>query len=710
MKFVRCLSALLSVLLFSGCVTPAEHPLPVAVGPPIDAPAALAGAMLSLTISDLHGFLDGTGAAMSQIYPMLGGPMLKTLLGSRLGDPELAGFAQGGGLAVVLLNPTNGFAVAEVDPAQSASTIQSLQSLGLMAKQQGGLLLAAKNEEQLASAERLAASVQATLLDARREPSLRISLKPSALINANEESIAAGLRQMMATMEKAAVSNRVMDVQRMLEMELQVFLSLCRQIEAVETTVKPVGGAIHLAKTLQPVAGSRLAAYCDAPALHDYNPRLQAGMLPDGVIQLEFCMRNPGALVEFVRGEAAALAGVTEVEPALADRWVQTLARWTAAMGPTVCESVLTEGGRPAGFAFLADVNDEEALLEAFRNVSVDLDSMGFLRLYKSLGMPLSAEFEENVRDVDGVPVHRLKMNFSLANIPVEQRAAMESMMNDLSLAIYKDVLIYASDDATVEKVLERIKSGAMPGSPLAARAAFPAGGIYYADFDVGGYLRFIASFAKDAPAAPAMLEKLAAVLDGAEPIVMSGYRNSGRMTFRSQLPVGLLVRLAQAGQLIALDKMRKNGADEVGQAEPQAPVPAPDATLNLLDGAAVQISGFAGRKVVVLDFWASWCGPCRKGLPMVQTVADYFTGRDVVFFAVNLGESAETARGFFADNGLTLPVALDDGALSEAFGVSGIPHTVIIGRDGNIQSVHTGAADDLDAQLTAEINTSLAE
>ncbi len=710
MKFVRCLSVLLSVLLLSGCITPAEHSVPVEVGPPIEAPAALADAMLSLTISDLHGFLDGTGAVMSQIYPMLGGPMLKTLLGSKLGDPQLAGFAQGGGLALVVLSPTNAFAVAEVDPAQSASTIQSLQSLGLKAKQQGGLLLAAKNEELLAAAERLSAQVQASLLDARREPSLRFALKPSALINANEEAIAAGLRKMLATMEKTAVSNQVVDVQRMLEMELQVFLSLGRQIEVVETTVMPVDGGLRLAKTLQPAAGSRLAAYYQAPALNDYNPRLQAGLLPDGVIQLEFCMRNPDALVEFVRGEAAALADVTEIDPALADRWVQTLARWTATMGPTVCESVLAEGGQAAGFAFLADVSDEEALLEAFRNVSADLTSMGLLRLYKSLGMPLSAGFEENVRVVDGVPVHRLKMNFSLANIPVERRGAMESMMNNLSLAVCDGVLIYASDDAAVEKMIKTLKSGERAVSPLAARTVFPAGGTYYADFDVGGYVRFIASFMKEVPAASAMLDKLTAVLDGAEPIVMSGYRNSGRMTFCSQLPAGLLVRLAQAGQLIALDRMQKNAANEAEPAEPQAPVPAPDATLSLLDGSSVTLSSFAGSKVVVLDFWASWCGPCRKGLPMVQTVADYFTGRDVVFFAVNLGESAEAARGFFADNGLTLPVALDDGALSEAFGVSGIPHTVIIGRDGNIQSVHAGLADDLDAQLTAEINTALAE
>ena len=151
MKFVRCLSAVLFTLLLTGCAT---HP-PIDVGPAIEKPITLDEAMLTLTVSDFQGFLDETGTVVSQIAPMMGGSMLKTVLGSKLGDPALAGFAPSNGLAVVMLNPTNLFAVAEVESAQAASYIQSLQSFGLIAKQQSGLLLIAKNEAQLAAAEPL---------------------------------------------------------------------------------------------------------------------------------------------------------------------------------------------------------------------------------------------------------------------------------------------------------------------------------------------------------------------------------------------------------------------------------------------------------------------------------------------------------------------------------------------------------------------------
>ena len=94
----------------------------------------------------------------------------------------------------------------------------------------------------------------------------------------------------------------------------------------------------------------------------------------------------------------------------------------------------------------------------------------------------------------------------------------------------------------------------------------------------------------------------------------------------------------------------------------------------------------------------------------MVQAVADHFSSSDVAFYAVNMREDTVTVKKFFYEAGLSLPVALDDGTLGEAFGVSGIPHTVIIGKDGIIKSTHTGFSPDLDKKLTAEINSALAE
>lgn len=131
---------------------------------------------------------------------------------------------------------------------------------------------------------------------------------------------------------------------------------------------------------------------------------------------------------------------------------------------------------------------------------------------------------------------------------------------------------------------------------------------------------------------------------------------------------------------------------------------PAPPTTLQVLDGGAVDLASLRG-KVVMLDFWATWCGPCRTSLPSVARVAQEFPG--VEFFAVNLGEDAATARAFLKETGLDVRVALDpSNAIGLAYGVEAIPTTVLIGPDGTIQALHVGAGGDTEARLRRELRT----
>ncbi len=130
---------------------------------------------------------------------------------------------------------------------------------------------------------------------------------------------------------------------------------------------------------------------------------------------------------------------------------------------------------------------------------------------------------------------------------------------------------------------------------------------------------------------------------------------------------------------------------------------PAPDFVLKVLGGGTFRPSTFRDQKIVVLDFWATWCGPCRMGLPILQEVAEGYKGADIVFYAVNQKEKESKVKDFVKSTKLTLPVAFDpDKKVGRMYDVDSIPRMVIIGKDGIVEVVHKGmaSADQLRAEL----------
>lgn len=124
-------------------------------------------------------------------------------------------------------------------------------------------------------------------------------------------------------------------------------------------------------------------------------------------------------------------------------------------------------------------------------------------------------------------------------------------------------------------------------------------------------------------------------------------------------------------------------------QAQPRrgdaAPDPGAEAFLNAPDGAAwADTFGQA----VVLDFWATWCGPCVSAIPHLNALADRFAGRPVRFVSLT-AESAEAVRPFLAQHPIRGWVGLDtDSTGAAAYGVTGIPQTALIGRDGRLAAI----------------------
>jgi len=101
--------------------------------------------------------------------------------------------------------------------------------------------------------------------------------------------------------------------------------------------------------------------------------------------------------------------------------------------------------------------------------------------------------------------------------------------------------------------------------------------------------------------------------------------------------------------------------------------------------------------KITVIDFWATWCNPCVKAMPHVDAFARAHP--DVTVIAVAMDEP-EDARAFFDEKHFTPTLVLDDHDTSSRFGVTMIPHTVIVDREGNVRQVASGGGLDLEAEL----------
>ena len=119
----------------------------------------------------------------------------------------------------------------------------------------------------------------------------------------------------------------------------------------------------------------------------------------------------------------------------------------------------------------------------------------------------------------------------------------------------------------------------------------------------------------------------------------------------------------------------------------------APEFSLELLSGGQVTLSDLRG-KVVLVNFWASWCPPCRLEMPAIEKAANLYKERDVVILGVNTTyqDSEKNAATFVKDHNLTFAIPLDrDGKVSKQYTLSGLPTTFFIDRTGVIRSVVVG-------------------
>src|SRR5438876_3621891 len=159
-----------------------------------------------------------------------------------------------------------------------------------------------------------------------------------------------------------------------------------------------------------------------------------------------------------------------------------------------------------------------------------------------------------------------------------------------------------------------------------------------------------------------------------------------------------------QSARLSVDDLFKKAGINSTNQSK------APDFTLREVNGNTVSLSGYRGN-LVFLNFWATWCGPCREEMPSMERLYRQLGGQGLALLAVNEKESGAQVAKFMRSYGLSFPALLDsDGKVSSAYRVWGLPTTYLIDANGRMVGMKSGSKEWASREMVDAIKRLLGE
>ncbi|ADC89030.1 Redoxin domain protein [Thermocrinis albus DSM 14484] len=129
-----------------------------------------------------------------------------------------------------------------------------------------------------------------------------------------------------------------------------------------------------------------------------------------------------------------------------------------------------------------------------------------------------------------------------------------------------------------------------------------------------------------------------------------------------------------------------------------------PDMVFRTLDGREVRLSQYRG-KVVLLNFWASWCPPCREEMPIFEQVYNRYKDKGFEILAVNMDDSEESMKRFLEKNKLSFTILRPTGDLEKELRLMGLPTSYLIDRNGKVVKMHLGVYRDLEKDLISQLH-----
>ena len=175
----------------------------------------------------------------------------------------------------------------------------------------------------------------------------------------------------------------------------------------------------------------------------------------------------------------------------------------------------------------------------------------------------------------------------------------------------------------------------------------------------------------------------------------------------RIQIALVIALATAVAALAFALHRFNPGSAAPPGSRITSAEHSfAPDFSLPQLNGETLNLSDYRG-KVVLLDFWATWCDPCREEVPRFMELQKKYRDQGFQMIGVSMDDNPEPVRDFYQQFKMNYPVVMGNARTGELYGgVLGLPIAFLVGRDGRIYSKHTGPINisSLDEEIAAQL------
>jgi peroxiredoxin len=150
-----------------------------------------------------------------------------------------------------------------------------------------------------------------------------------------------------------------------------------------------------------------------------------------------------------------------------------------------------------------------------------------------------------------------------------------------------------------------------------------------------------------------------------------------------------------------------KKGPSGTASAPAAVGSPAPDFSLKDIDGKVVRLSDLRG-KVVLLEFWATWCSPCKDTIPALVALNKQFTGKDFALISISMDEGSGAVarlREFSSRYRISYPILPGTQETAEAYSVRGVPMSILIDKKGTINNTHVGFMDNYQTVIAGEVD-----